>query len=73
MTPPAVHCAYAERGYAAFGGEWLVLPVILLGAEAARAARAVFYEMLGYMEDADGTESNKRDRAGIQTERFQDQ
>lgn len=73
LTPLAVQCAYAERGYAAFGGEWLTLPVILLGAEMARAVRGAFHEMLCYMEDADGAESNKRDRAGIQAERFRNQ
>ena len=65
LTPPAVQCAYAERGYVAFGGEWLVLPVILFGAETVRVVRGVFQEMLRYMEDADGTERNKRDCAGI--------
>lgn len=73
LTPPAVQCAYAERGYAAFGGEWLVLPVILLGAEMAKAVRGVFQVMLNNMEDAEGAERNKRDCTGIQAERFQDQ
>lgn len=29
LTRKAVEFAYAERGYVAFGGEWLVLPVVL--------------------------------------------
>lgn len=29
LTRKAVEFAYIERGYVAFGGEWLVLPVVL--------------------------------------------
>lgn len=36
LTPPAVQFAYAERGYAAFGGEWLILPLVLMAVEMAR-------------------------------------
>lgn len=36
LTPPATQYAYAERGYAAFGGEWLILPLILMAVEMAR-------------------------------------
>lgn len=30
LTRKAVEFAYAERGYVGFGGEWFVLPVILM-------------------------------------------
>jgi len=32
MTPLALQSAYAARGYFAVGGEWLVLPLCLVGA-----------------------------------------
>lgn len=73
LTPPAVQYAYAERGYAAFGGEWLVLPVILLAVEMIREVRGAFQKLPSYMEDADGAENNKKNRAGIQAERFRNQ
>jgi len=36
LTRLAVDYAYLERGYKAVGGEWLVLPVILLSVHMAR-------------------------------------
>ncbi len=36
LTPPAVQYTYTERGYAAFGGEWLILPLILMAVEMVR-------------------------------------
>lgn len=30
LTRSAVEYAYQERGYLAYGGEWLVLPVLLM-------------------------------------------
>ena len=30
MTAEFVKVAYEERGYVAFGGEWLVLPIMIL-------------------------------------------
>lgn len=70
LTPPAVLYTYEERGYAAFGGEWLMLPVILMAVEMIRVVCSTFRKLPTYMEDTDGAESNKRDRAGIQAERF---
>ena len=32
LTPIAVQSAYTARGYFAVGGEWLVLPLCLVGA-----------------------------------------
>lgn len=36
LTEVAVKAAYAERGYVAYGGEWLTLPLVLMLAEMAR-------------------------------------
>lgn len=36
FTRFAVEYAYQERGYMAYGGEWLVLPVLLLAVNMAR-------------------------------------
>lgn len=36
LTRQAIDYAYLERGYKAIGGEWLVLPVILLSVHMAR-------------------------------------
>lgn len=33
LTEVFVRTAYAERGYVAYGGEWLTLPIILIGSE----------------------------------------
>lgn len=33
LTEIFVRMAYAERGYVAYGGEWLTLPIILIGSE----------------------------------------
>lgn len=33
LTEIFVRMAYAERGYVAYGGEWLTLPIILIGRE----------------------------------------
>lgn len=36
LTRFAVEYAYQERGYMAYGGEWLVLPVLLMTVNMAR-------------------------------------
>ncbi len=38
LTKFAVEYAYQERGYIAYGGEWLVLPCLLLAVSMARDA-----------------------------------
>ena len=30
LTRKAVECAYYERGYVAVGGEWMILPVLMI-------------------------------------------
>lgn len=36
LTEVFVRMAYAERGYIAYGGEWLTLPILLTGDEVLR-------------------------------------
>lgn len=50
LTRKAVEYAYAERGYAALGGEWLVLPVLLVAVHFARKAVKAIYEVLVFEE-----------------------
>jgi hypothetical protein len=45
LTPVAIRSAYIQRGYFAVGGEWLVLPLVLLIAmliDELKASRNVF-------------------------------
>ena len=55
LTRKAVEYAYIERGYVAFGSEWLVLPVVLLIVHFVREVRAELPEMAKMLteEDAD--------------------
>lgn len=50
----AIEIAYLERGYRAVGGEWLVLPVVLLAVE---LGRGIFWSIVEVMqmEDEDDT------------------
>lgn len=43
LTRKAVEFAYAERGYAAFGGEWLVLPVMMMLVHMAKDVRSSIF------------------------------
>ena len=53
LTRYAVEYAYQERGYMAYGGEWLVLPVLLMTVDMARnvAGTAI---MIFWGEEKDG-------------------
>lgn len=57
LTEVSVKSAYAARGYLAYGGEWLTLPLILMLAEAARSVgdviRFLFGKEDGYGADGD--------------------
>lgn len=61
-TPFAVQYAYHDRGYLAFGGEYLVLPVIVMGAyilkQIISAVLEVIYELIF------GEEEMEDDRSG---------
>lgn len=51
LTAFAVSHTYRTRGYFAIGGEWLILPVILM---AAYLAKALMQDMLNIIHFEDG-------------------
>ena len=53
ITRFATEYAYQERGYMAYGGEWLVLPVLLLTVNTARNIAGTVIMIYGGEEDAD--------------------
>ncbi len=53
LTWMSVEMAYAERGYIALGGEWLVLPLVLMAVEMVRDI-SVLIRYLFDMEGDDG-------------------
>ncbi len=57
LTEVAVKLAYATRGYLAYGGEWLALPLMLMLAEAARSVGDVIRFLFG-KEDGHGSDGD---------------
>lgn len=53
LTRFAVEYAYQERGYMAYGGEWLVLPVLLMAVNTARDIASIVIVTFEGEEDAD--------------------
>ncbi len=57
LTEVAVKSAYTTRGYLAYGGEWLTLPLILMLAEVARSVSDTIRFLIGkegdYESDGD--------------------
>ncbi len=53
LTRFAVEYAFQERGYLAYGGEWLVLPVLLMTVNMARNIAGTVIMIVGGEEDAD--------------------
>ena len=53
LTWMSVEMSYAERGYMAFGGEWLVFPMVLIVVEVSRDI-SVIIRYLFDMEGDDG-------------------
>lgn len=53
LTRKAIEFAYAERGYVAFGGEWLVLPVMMMLVHMVRDVRSSIFATFGEEVDAD--------------------
>lgn len=45
LTAQAVRESYMERGYFAYGGEWMVLPLIFLTVELVRKIRMILSEI----------------------------
>lgn len=53
LTRFAVEYAFQEHGYLAYGGEWLVLPVLLMTVNMARNIAGTVMMIFGGEEDAD--------------------
>mgnify|MGYP001090355283 CR=1 FL=1 len=45
LTAQAVRESYVERGYFAYGGEWMVLPFVLFTVELVRKVRMILSEI----------------------------
>lgn len=68
-TPFAIQYAYQDRGRLAFGGEYLVLPAMVMGAYLLRqvvpAILEMVYELIyGEEEPEDDTSGNRNNRTG---------
>lgn len=61
LTNKAVEMAYFERGCRAIGGEWLVLPAILLAVKVVRAIIWSIAEMM-QLEEEDDTRTYRNHR-----------
>lgn len=53
LTACAVPYAYKTRGYLAAGGEWLILPVILMGAFLAEIILGDMLQIIHFEKDGD--------------------
>ena len=62
LTRKAVEFAYAERGYVAFGGEWLVLPVMMMMVHIVRDVRSSFSTTFGEEVDDCDRRTSKHHR-----------
>ena len=51
FTGVLANVAYAERGYLAYGGEWLTLPLILMLVEMARNVEELAKSLSGTEDD----------------------
>lgn len=56
LTRKAAEFAYAERGYVAFGGEWLVLPVMLMLVCMARNVRRILFATDDFWEEVNASD-----------------
>lgn len=57
LTEVFVKMAYAERGYVAYGGEWLTLPLVIMLVEVSRCVGDVV-RCLFRTEDSYGSDKN---------------
>lgn len=53
LTPVAIRSAYIQRGYFAVGGEWLVLPLVLMVAMLINEIKAVMNVFTTSTKDED--------------------
>lgn len=60
LTEVSVKVVYAERGYIAYGGEWLALPLVLMAAKMVRnigKTVVYFFGMEGHYEPSRAREN----------------
>lgn len=62
LTWKAVEFACAERGYVAFGGEWLVLPVMMMPVHMVRNVRSSLFATFGEEVDAGDRRTSRHHR-----------
>ena len=62
LTRKAVEFAYAERGCVAFGGEWLVLPVMMMLVHIVRDVRSSLFATSGEEVDAGDRRTSRHHR-----------
>lgn len=62
LTRKAIEFAYAERGYVAFGGEWLVLPVMMMLVHIVRDVRSSLFATFGEGVDAGDRRTSRHHR-----------
>lgn len=55
LTAVSVEAAYVERGYMAVGGEWLVLPMVLLASALVKGVSAEIRRLIREGKDNDET------------------
>ena len=62
LTRKAVEFAYAERGCVAFGGEWLVLPGMMMLVHIVRDVRSSLFATFGEEVDAGDRRTSRHHR-----------
>lgn len=62
LTRKSVEFAYAERGYVAFGGEWLVLPVLMMLVHMIRTVRSSLFATYGEEVNTDDRRTSRHHR-----------
>lgn len=55
LTEVSVKIAYAERGYIAYGGEWLIFPLVLMIVEMVRSIGKTVWYLLRTEDDYEPT------------------
>lgn len=66
LTRKAVEFAYAERGFVAFGGEWLVLPTVLFLAHFAREIRRDLPKLIELIKEEDDDRRIERNHRRVE-------
>ena len=70
LTKVSVEAAYAERGYKAYGGEWLMLPIMLIVGYFVNEARMYLPDLIEeWREEKDYERRIERNRRRVQDRR----